>query len=124
MKSKEMMKEMESWVNRVKEKGTAAVEIARLKLTRSGLEKKVSRLHTRLGERVEYLVDLGKDKIEEDEVVKGFLQEIKDLREEMKEIEAKVEALRKVEPEAKGQAQGEEDQAQAQEEPPQEKQEN
>ncbi len=122
MKSKEMVKELEAWVAKVKEKGTAAVEIARLKLKRSGLEKKISRLHTRLGERVEYLVDLGREKIEEDEVIKGFLQEIKDLREEMKEIDVKVEALRKAEPGAEEQAQEEE--VKDQEKPSQEEGEN
>ena len=122
MKGKDVMKELETWVARVKEKGSAAVEIARLKLKRSGLEKKVSRLHTRLGERVEYLVDLGRDKIEEDEVIKGFLQEIKDLREEMKEIDAKVEALKKAEPGAEAQAEAIKSQMEG--EAPQENKEN
>ncbi len=119
MKSKDMVKELETWVNKVKEKGTAAVEIAKLKLKKNGLEKKISRLHTRLGERVEYLADLGRDKIEEDEVVKGFLQEIKDLRGEMKEIDAKVEALKKAVPGVE-EAQIQEEEAENLGEPPRE----
>jgi len=53
MKGSELVKDLENWVNKVKEKGSAAVEIARLKLKKNGLEKKITRLHTRLGERVE-----------------------------------------------------------------------
>ena len=127
MKGSELVKDLENWVNKVKEKGSAAVEIARLKLKKNGLEKKITRLHTRLGERVEYLTDLGRDKIVEDEVVKGFLQEIKDLRKEIKEIDTKIEALKAAEPEAEAKAQAIQEEMEKEasgEETSQEKQEN
>ncbi len=104
------VRDLESWVTKVKERGTSALETTRLKLRKGGLEKKISRLHTRLGERVEYLLDLDRDRVEEDEVVKGFLQEIKSIRDEIREVEAKIEALRE-QGGAKG-AQGEESSSQ------------
>jgi len=100
------VKDLEGWVAKVKEKGTVAFETTHLKLKKSGLEKKISRLHTRLGERVEYLLDLGRERVEEDEVVKGFLQEIKGLRDEIREIETKVEALKRKESPEGGQTEG------------------
>ncbi|GEM_PF-1443863 len=94
MGGEDLVKDLEAWVARVKERGASALEITRLKLRKSGLEKGISRLHTRLGERIEYLLDLGREHVEEDEVVKGFLQEIRDVRREIREIEEKMEALK------------------------------
>jgi hypothetical protein len=63
------------------------------------LEKKISRFHTKLGERVEYVLGLEKGNLEEDDVVKGFLQEIGDIRKEIEELERKIEALKSAETE-------------------------
>ncbi len=91
------LKELGDWVGKIRGKGTATVEIARLKLKLSSLEKKISRFHTKLGERVEYVLGLGEGNLEEDDVVKGFLQEIGDVRKEMEELQGKIEALKSAE---------------------------
>jgi|GEM_PF-4452960 hypothetical protein len=93
------LKELGDWVAKIKERGTGAVETARLKLKQSSLEKKISRFHTKLGERVEYVLGLEKGNLEEDDVVKGFLQEIGDIRKEIEELERKIEALKSAETE-------------------------
>ncbi len=94
MGKENVLKDLEDWVNKVKERGEVALELARLRLKKASLERKISKIHTRLGERVEYLLGLGRERWEEDEVIKGFLQEIQDLRREIQESDEKAEALK------------------------------
>ncbi len=102
MGREKVLKDLESWVSKVKGKGSVALELARLRLSKASLERKASRIHTRLGERVEYLLDLGREPLEEDEVMKGFMQELQDLRKEIKEAQEKMDALKIAFPEGKG----------------------
>jgi len=106
MGREKVLKDLEGWVNKVRGKGSVALELARLRLSKASLERKASRIHTRLGERVEYLLDLGKERLEEDEVVKGFMQELQDLRKEIKEAQEKMDALKAGSPEEKGEGEG------------------
>ena len=106
MGKENVLKDLESWVNKVKERGAVALELARLRLSKASLERKASRIHTRLGERVEYLLGLGKERLEEDEVIKGFMQELQDIRKEIKEIQEKMDALKAASAEEKGEGEG------------------
>ena len=106
MDKEKVLKDLEGWVSKVKGKGSMALELARLRLSKASLERKASKIHARLGERVEYLLDLGRGPLEEDEVMKGFMQELQDLRKEIKEAQEKMDALKAASPEGEGEGEG------------------
>ena len=81
-------------LKKVKKGSEAAAEIVKLKVKQSSLERRITKLHTYLGERVDYLFSIEKSDIGEDEVVKGFIEEIKDVRNELNEISAKIEQIK------------------------------
>ena len=81
-------------LKKVKKGSEAAAEIVKLKVKHASLERRVSKLHTYLGERVDYLFSIEKTEIENDEVVKGFIEEIRDVRNEINEINAKIEQIK------------------------------
>ncbi len=81
-------------LKKVKKGSEAAAEIVKLKVKQASLERRISKLHTYLGERVDYLFSINKEEIEKDEVVKGFIEEIGDVRKEIEEISAKIEQIK------------------------------
>ncbi len=81
-------------LKKVKKGSEAAAEIVKLKVKQASLERRVTKLHTYLGERVDYLFSIDKTEIEKDEVVKGFIEEINDVRKEIDEINAKIEQIK------------------------------
>jgi len=81
-------------VTKIKDKGSKTISIIKLQLKKNSLKKDVSKMHTRIGERVDYLLQIGKEKIEEDEVIKGFIQEIKNLRNQVEDIKSEIEKLK------------------------------
>jgi len=80
--------------------------LGKLSVRKVNLERKISKLQCRLGERVYYLFKIDKN-VMEDDIVKGFIDEIKNIEKEIEEVERKIEALKKAEKEM-AQAQEEE----------------
>ncbi len=81
-------------LKKVKKGSEAAAEIVKLKVKQASLERRVGKLHTYLGERVDYLFSIEKTEIEKDEVVKGFIEEINDVKKEIEQINAKIEQIK------------------------------
>ena len=88
--------DLNKWIEEIKSKGMVIAELGRLKVRRLSLEKKISKFHARIGERVDYLNKLGRS-LDDDDILKGLIQEIRNIEKEMDEIDAKIEALRKEE---------------------------
>ena len=86
--------DLKKWLETVKEKGNVAFEIGKLNIKKVNLERRISKLQCRLGERVYYLFKLDKN-VMEDDIVKGFVEEIKFIENEIEEIGRKIEALKK-----------------------------
>ncbi len=97
--------ELKRWLEEIKEKGNLALEFGKLRVKKATLERRISKFHCRLGERVDYLFKLEKN-VMEDDIVKGFIEEIRNIEKEIEEIEKKMELL-KVE-KAKEDSEGEE----------------
>ncbi len=93
--------EMNKWLEEIKQKGTALVEMGRLKVKKVGLEKRIEKLHCRIGERIDYLERLGRS-FDEDEIVKGLISEIRNVEKEIEEIDAKISALKQHQEETTG----------------------
>ena len=81
-------------LKKVKKGSEAAADIVKLKIKQASLDRRLTKLHTYLGERVDYLFSIEKAEIEKDEVVKGFIEEINDVRKETEEISAKIEQIK------------------------------
>lgn len=86
--------ELNRWIEEVKQKSTVLVEMGKLRIRKVNLEKRISKLHCRIGERIDYLNKIGKS-FEDDEIVKGLLTEIRNIEKEIEEIDTKMEALKK-----------------------------
>ncbi len=108
-------------LKKVKKGSEAATEIIKLKVKQSSLERRVTKLHTYLGERVDYLFSIEKNDIADDEVVKGFIEEINDVRNELNEISARIEQIKSEVKEGDESKEEEEPEDGSAEEPPAEK---
>ncbi len=86
--------ELNRWIEEVKQKSTVLLEMGKLRIRKVNLEKRISKLHCRIGERIDYLNKIGKS-FEDDEIVKGLLTEIRNIEKEIEEIDTKMEALKK-----------------------------
>lgn len=85
--------DLKKWLDEIKGKGNVAIEIGKLRVKKTTLERKIAKLHCRLGERVDYLFKVEKD-VMEDDIVKGFIDEIRSIEKEIEEIEKKMELLK------------------------------
>ncbi len=99
--------EFKKWLEEIKEKGNIALELGKLRVRKTTLERRISKFHCRLGERVDYLMKLDKN-IMEDDIVKGFIEEIRSIEKEIEEIEKKMELLKKEKEKEEAEAQKEE----------------
>lgn len=101
---------IEKAIQKIAEKGKIAASIAQLNFEKITIERKIGKLHSRLGERIDYLFKSGED-IKEDEIVKGIIEEIRKLEARIDEIENKLKELKeklKEHEESKVDAKGEE----------------
>ncbi len=86
--------DLNRWVEEIKQKGTILVEMGKLRVRKVNLERRISKIHCRIGERVDYLSRLGRD-LNDDEVLKGLIQEIRNVEKEIEELDEKLSALRR-----------------------------
>ncbi|WP_068549077.1 hypothetical protein [Thermosulfidibacter takaii] len=86
--------DLSKWIEEVKEKGFILAELGKLTAKRASLSRKVSKFHCRIGERVDYLDKMGRS-FDDDDILKGLIQELRNLEKEIEEIEQKIEALKK-----------------------------
>ena len=86
--------DLNKWIEEVKEKSFILAELGKLKAKRAGLSRKIGKFHCRIGERVDYLDRMGRS-LDEDDILKGLIQELRNVEKEIEEIEAKIEVLKK-----------------------------
>ncbi len=84
---------IEKAIQKIAEKGKIAASIAQLNFEKITIERKIGKLHSRLGERIDYLFKTGED-IKEDEIVKGIIEEIRKLETRIDEIDKKLKELK------------------------------
>ncbi|MGB9668053.1 MAG: hypothetical protein ACPLSJ_00310 [Thermosulfidibacteraceae bacterium] len=84
---------IEKTIQKIAEKGKIAANIAQLNFEKLSIERKIGKLHSRLGERINYLFKTGED-IKEDEIVKGIIEEIRSLETKMSKVESKIKELK------------------------------
>ncbi len=78
--------EFNKWLEELKEKSGRLVQVGKKGLKKMGLERRISKLHCRLGERIDYLERIGRS-FDEDEIVRGFIEEIRAIEREMEALE-------------------------------------
>lgn len=88
-----MKKEVEKLVQKLAKKGKIAANIAQLNFEKLTLERKIAKLHSKLGERIDTLFKDNKD-LKEDDIVQGIIEEIRKLEAKIDEIKAAINELK------------------------------